>query len=421
MKTGLFVYAFLAFASVHTALGQNIQTGFDLPNVEMANLKFSDVTSLEFGAPPQLPANFDVDPKRLPPPILQDGPSCVAQAFAYGYLSFETKEVMSGEFLYRWCAMDKKVFSSNQSVSASAEGIFLNPFDALECLKTNGTCLAGLYKSWRQPYSKEASHDAKKRQPVLHQDLLTMQTLPRDEELEQRIKQHLLKHGRPVPFGMKVGREFLNIQFKGTYPQQAPAVYQKIESPMPGSSGNHMMLVTGWDDKHGFNVFNSFGGGFGNGGSIYISYAVFKNNVLIAFSSETQEEFGAIPDATLTRASFDRGEVEAYCKLGWRKDLTGQFYERLFKNISSEDISRGNLKPGQKLTAAYAINVRNAMPYRQEEGPVRGLILPQGVSVLQEGDQVEVIDYKAFQVNPPDVKGTVTHYWIKVRKVPKAD
>lgn len=395
----------LTLISGGCALGQSIETGFVLENVEMANVKFADVTPLEFGAEP-LPRTFSVRAK-MPPPVLQDGNSCVAQAISYGLYTFVKSQPMSGHFTYRMCALAKERMPLSAPYRKSRSPT-LGPDAVFTSLRMQGTCRQATYGFWREPHPTTASAEARQNRI----DFLYQSLGGGIEEIVARIKRSLHDNERPVPFGMEVGEEFLSVKFQGDKRVGDARIYSKLVNWLEDRKGWHFMLITGWDDElKAFEVFNSFGDEFGDKGYIFVEYKLISEHLKIAYGPRTVGDFGAEPDDALTEEGFNAGTADAYCKLGIRKDRTGEFEEKLF-DISNEEIASGKLTIDQVLTAATDINVRVAMPVRRNSG----LVLPEAISIINKGDQVTLIDYSAFRVNPRGVNGTQTHYWIKVRR-----
>ena len=81
-----------------------------------------------------------------------------------------------------------------------------------------------------------------------------------------------IANGHPIIFGMSVGKKFILQKAGGTY-----AETERRE-------GMHAMTAVGYDDKRqAVKVINSWGTRWGDGGFVWISYDVFKKQVLESY------------------------------------------------------------------------------------------------------------------------------------------
>jgi len=111
-----------------------------------------------------------------------------------------------------------------------------------------------------------------------------------------------LAEGKPVIIGMKTPLSFHNISFhntRGTWrPYENPNTFNNI--------GNHAMCVVGYDDDRdggAFEIQNSWGTDWGNGGYIWIKYSDFAGFVYEAY--EIIEKLDIYKDAARFAASIE--------------------------------------------------------------------------------------------------------------------
>ena len=112
------------------------------------------------------------------------------------------------------------------------------------------------------------------------------------------IKQHLAQ-GAPVVIGMMVGQSF-------QYNMMGKEVWTPTRNDYNGYGlGGHAMALVGYDDrKHGgaFEVMNSWGKQWGNGGYAWVRYQDFNHFV--------KEAYGLYPEGRTKTYDSDRLEVE---------------------------------------------------------------------------------------------------------------
>ncbi len=401
-------------------------TGFNVSPATLEDKTYSNATPLAFGAAARenYAQTWEV-PGNMPPVIKQDGNSCVAEALCYGLASYVKGIRMDGDFNYRICAEGSPAwyYHGENPVRNEAQGPYLSVDDVARSMATHGICEWTVYPSWRSRITERA-----RRHAALHRMSFAVKTLEKKTDgegrgLVERIKDALVKHERPVPFGTRVGAAFCNTFYRGDEVRGGRA-YCRTLGPGPQS---HFMLVTGWDEAiQAFKVYNTAGTSFGDEGYIWMAYDLFRqelrgSDVLVAYEPELADLSRYDAVSVAAQEKFAAGGIEeAYCKLGERRDRTGDFDQLLF-DLDSADIVAGNLAPSQILTATGDVNVRSAAPVRVSTGSVRGLILPEPpLGAIRRGERIELLDFTAFRVNPQGVRGTVTHYWIKFRRAGEA-
>ncbi len=421
---GLFLVSLLPLAIPAAAQeqGESYATGFKVSPAVLQDKTYSNATPLAFGAAAREAYDEVWElPVEMPPVISQDGNSCVAEALCYGLASYVKGVRMDGDFNYRICAEGSPQWRAHgqDPVSTGDPGPYLSVEEVARSMAEHGICEWSVYPSWRRGISGKA-----RRHAAQHRMAFTGKTLSKEVDAEgrglvERIKDTLHKYRRPVPFGTRVGSAFCHTHYRGDGIRGGRAYCGRLG---PGDE-SHFMLITGWDDGiRAFKVYNTVGTDFGDQGNIWMAYDLFRQelrgtDVLVAIEPEVADLALYDPVSAAAREKFAAGGIEeAYCKLGERRDRSGDFDQLLF-DLESGDIVSGNLQPGQILTATGDVNVRSAAPVRVDTENLRGLILPEPpLGAIRAGEKIELLDFTAFRVNPVGVKGTVTHYWIKFRR-----
>ncbi len=201
--------------------------------------------------------------------------TCVSWATAYaGYTIIDNQKknhtnqqqkdnnTYSPPFIYRLISRD----------NSCRTGTYISK--ALEIMKSKGV---PTYKDYnvicadasvpQHLYSKATRHKIK--------DFARIFSTTHNNDYKIMVTQKALSEGKPVVIGMSTPRSFY----------QAKGVWQPTENPR-GRFGGHAMCVIGYDDnKYGgaFEIMNSWGTHWGNGGFIWVKYRDYANFTKYAY------------------------------------------------------------------------------------------------------------------------------------------
>jgi hypothetical protein len=144
-----------------------------------------------------------------------------------------------------------------------------------------------------------SSYNGSKKYPIADYATLFSREEQGKPALVTRMVKKSLVEGKPVIIGMNTPDSF--IEAEGVWlPEEDPAVFY----------GGHAMCVVGYDDKKeggAFEVLNSWGRKWGNGGLMWIPYKVFVDFVMESY--EIAENLAAYSD-TAKFAGFARLETD---------------------------------------------------------------------------------------------------------------
>jgi hypothetical protein len=172
-------------------------------------------------------------------------------------------------------------------------------FWALDLMKDSGAVkMIDLERTVEFPQVDLSYYEDSRRYPIADYVTLFSQDERSKPGLIARTVKKSLTEGKPVIIGMNTPYSFMT----------AATVWQPRESPNY-FYGGHAMCVVGYDDeKNGgsFEVINSWGGEWGNGGFMWISYAAFVDFVLEGY--EMIENLAIYSDRVKS-AGFTRIEI----------------------------------------------------------------------------------------------------------------
>jgi hypothetical protein len=170
---------------------------------------------------------------------------------------------------------------------------------ALDLMKNLGAArVIDLERSVNFPDVDLSHYEKSRKYPIADYVTLFSQEERAKPGLVARTVKKSLVEGKPVIIGMNTPLSFM----------AAEDVWQPVESPRY-FYGGHAMCVVGYDDeKNGgaFEVINSWGGEWGNGGFVWIPYKAFVDFVLESY--EMIENLAVYSD-TVKFAGFARIEV----------------------------------------------------------------------------------------------------------------
>lgn len=370
--------------------------------------------------------------------------SCVAWATGYAFMSnllwtgqlstapadtvepeADRSKPLSPCFIYNRCATRNLVetvgntrLPRRSSRLTGPQGPNLWFQEAFVCLEKYGTCFHQQMTSPVGLPSAAALTTARQFEAVL-----SMTSIPPDEQMLDAIKSCLQNQKTPVLVGMKVDQRFTTTN---THPfdeeeRDAEGTKRKIWKTFRGASrGGHAMVIIGWDDKlRCYHVMNSWGAWGGNGGYLWIHYDLMKQ-----YAGELWQLSGLQyrPGRAATAMESYYGlelppEIDFYCSLAERFDRRGTFRKNYF-NITPADLQEKKIAPGTVLQLQEGLQVycRTQRPQKT----VKGLAWPTNDSdpIIQGPTKVEVRELVSFQINERNVDGTVTHFWIGCKRVP---
>ncbi|MCL2231135.1 MAG: C1 family peptidase, partial [Treponema sp.] len=171
--------------------------------------------------------------------------------------------------------------------------------DVLDYLKTTGAVKRNEAERTNLHLIFRASYLNLRRFPISDYVRLFSNRFGVPGTIEERVLpvKKSLSERKPVIIAMVTPLSFHN---RGT------DVFRPYESPSSGTHGAHAMCVVGYDDnRHGgaFEVQNSWGTNWGNGGYIWIPYGVFANFVFEAY--EIIENLSLYGESTRFAANID--------------------------------------------------------------------------------------------------------------------
>lgn len=270
--------------------------------------------------------------------------SCVGWSVAYGALTTAkanttrnknraaiTGDAYSALFLYN------QVKSSDCSNGANLDRAF-------EFLKNTGTCKAREFNPddcYTMPDQK-LINIAKQNRISSYLKLFQLDATP-DTKIAMTIQE--LQHDRPVVIGMRVTRSFDMIGKDGIWTPEENEVY----------TGGHAMCVVGYDNlQERFEILNSWGTDFGDGGYVYVSYKDYGKYCKYGYTFKIEENK---PEDIFTfKGSFYINKMVKY-----NKETREYTYERIDGLLEDDHYTLNNGK--LKLNSYFRI-----MASEMEEG-----------------------------------------------------
>jgi hypothetical protein len=237
-----------------------------------------------------------------------DVSTCVGWAAAYGALSTQQNIQMGvTNYMHKWArAFDPHFiysFIKNDNDHWCNEGSSLG--DAMKVLENYG-CKPRVWEPWLECNDKKTFNEFTIALSSFYK-IEDWYSIPNDGIVENT--KMALSYRLPVVIGMYLTESFM----KGsslTYGQYSPRAGEKY-------IGGHAMCVVGYDDsKFGgsFEVMNSYGKNYGDGGFVWISYRDFAATVGEAYVMKTTQykqgacSFGDCANS-YSRYKFENGDV----------------------------------------------------------------------------------------------------------------
>jgi C1A family cysteine protease len=170
-------------------------------------------------------------------------------------------------------------------------------FDALDLMRDSGAVrMLDIERSMDFPRVDLSHYRESRRYPIGGYVTLFSREDKQKPALITRIVKKSLSEGRPVIIGMNTPDSFI----------EAKNVWMPKENP-GNFYGGHAMCVVGYDDNRGaFEIINSWGRKWGNGGFIWIPYQTFVDFVIESY--ELIENLAIYSD-TVQYEGFSRIEI----------------------------------------------------------------------------------------------------------------
>ncbi len=170
-------------------------------------------------------------------------------------------------------------------------------FDALDLMRDSGAVrMLDIERSMDFPRIDLAYYRESRRYPIGGYVTLFSKEDKQKPALITRIVKKSLAEGRPVVIGMNTPDSFI----------EAKNVWEPTENP-GRFYGGHAMCVVGYDDDRGaFEILNSWGRKWGNGGFIWVPYKAFVDFVMESY--EMIENLAIYSD-TVKYEGFSRIEI----------------------------------------------------------------------------------------------------------------
>ncbi|GAB4337247.1 MAG: hypothetical protein OHK0038_15610 [Flammeovirgaceae bacterium] len=180
----------------------------------------------------------------------------------------------------------------DQSDSDCSYGTWID--DALNFMKTTGAVKYSDFDESCPTYISSSLYNKAKDYKI--KDYVRLFSIEDGYEYKIRVLKKALAEGNPVVIGMKCPDSF----------SWAKGAWKPTESPY-AEYGGHAMCVIGYDDNQyggAFEIQNSWGKEWGNGGFIWVDYQTFHNFVKYGF-----EVVGSINNINPTTKSDLKGEL----------------------------------------------------------------------------------------------------------------
>jgi C1A family cysteine protease len=315
----LFIFAFFGLGALYSQSGPRFPRGaiFD----EAAYSRLPRKAPLASRAYEGLPKSYSLKPYAPLPGDQTEYGTCVAWASAYAARTISesvalsrknpddtTANAFSPVYVYRNIRPDDPECQEGAAI-----------FWALDLMKDSGAVrMIDVERTVDFPRVDLSYYEASRKYPIA--DYVTL--FSREERskpgLVARMVKKSLAEGKPVIIGMNTPYSFM----------MADNVWLPVESP-DYFYGGHAMCVVGYDDeKNGgaFEVINSWGGEWGNGGFMWIPYTAFVDFVLEGY--EMIENLAVYSDtvkfAGSTRIEILNGPAPGTAPL---VSLSGGFYK----------------------------------------------------------------------------------------------
>jgi hypothetical protein len=376
----------------------------------------------------RLPRSFGSSVDTLPPVVSmrkdlpkpqdqEDGSeSCVGWTMGYGMLSFLQKRKdnpLSATYVYRWALYQTEYTEDNKWNNMGVD--FPQGFEALT---SQGSCSFGPPKMFHvfegaakkvvfERLGAESVREGRSQRLLFHPG-----KLPQTGIVNSMRK--ALSEGRPLPCGFAIpGKMRDGMGLKKMMSATGEEKLCLLDELHPGPKVDHAMLVIGYDDNRGlFEVMNSFGEDFGDGGYLWISYKLVSdlgNNIsdrgdnpclIAAWDYLWKKPETSFEDL---QAEFDQGVTTAWVRL---QDTKGEVNFRGESTTGSAVVT--SLKPNDTLVATQVINVRDSYNARAKEGTANTM----AIQTLHPGEKVTVKDMNVIERKGGEIK----EYWIKVKR-----
>ena len=345
----------------------------------------------------------------LPPPMNQgNGLSCTGWVVGYGLLSFLHKtqvDARNAQYVYHWTRLNE--MKETDQIIKDHGCKDLN--SAFEAIRYNGSCGVPEYSNFADTPKLQTVGLAKRYRALQSFSKFT------DSNIES-IKLALLE-GKVLPGGFMFYSSFINQSaFK---PRLHPVtgktvpVWKNVPITEAAKRIGHAMLVVGYDeDLKAFEVMNSFGAEWGDGGYIWIDYDFFASKRCCVQLFTYDDSIEGLIEAAGSREALEQGiqagTIDGFSKLGWQDLQNGKTGVNF---LLGEAADMDSVSEGMILTLDPAVGrLRMRATVKTSDGASPVLIGP-AVGVLEGNDRFEVSGLRRFVHK----SGTAAEYWIKGR------
>ena len=266
-----------------TVVGQDINTGllmdddYSTPVLpDFSGKKFREITQLK----------VDLRPNSPMPQDQGELPSCVGWSVGYAALTimaaqregwvnqnFVTDQAFSPHFIYNQLVEDKNCMYAGASFPA-----------AFKLLQEQGICKKQLFNVGNEECSVLPDNRLKQ-QAVDNRIKDYYQLFKKDADEASKIWKirKSLAEGYPVVVGMFLTPDFRRIRKGDQYWTPQPTPKNQLYP--------HAMVVVGYNDvKKSFELMNSWGPDWGNGGYIWVKYDDFAKHCVLAYQIQLPDE-----------------------------------------------------------------------------------------------------------------------------------
>lgn len=394
------------FSSVSSAQEETeeFQGGLILPEIEEKTL---EEIPFSFGGPNILDKVSHRG--KLPKPQNQgSGLSCAGWAVGYGLLSFLHKtpaDARNAQYVYHWTRLNE--MNETDHIIKDRGCKDLN--SAFEAIKYNGSCAVPDYSNFADSPKTETVRLAKQYRALKNFSKFS------DSNVES-IKLALLDD-KVLPGGFKLYRTFINQSAfeRRIHPitGKTVPVWKKIPNTDPAMKIGHAMLVVGYDeDLQAFEVMNSFGAEWGDGGYIWIDYDFFASNNCCVQLFTYDDSIEGLVEAAGSREALEQGiqagTIDGFSKLGWQDLQNGKTEINFFLGEAAD---MDSVTEGMTLTLDPAVGrLRMRATVKTSDGASPVLIGP-AVGILEGNNRIKVSSLRRFVHK----SGTSAEYWIRGR------
>lgn len=344
--------------------------------------------------------------KALPEPRHQGTDlSCVGWTVGYGLLSFlhnTPVDARNAHYVYHWALLNE-MNETNQPIKDVGCRDLMS---ALQAIEHNGSCSLPDYADFKVVPKTPVVRNSKR--------FRALKTFSKFNDSNIESIKLALANGRVLPGGFKLYPGFIDQSSFRPRTHAVTNVKYPVWRHVPftdiAREVGHAMLVTGYDDDlQAFEVMNSLGPKWGDGGFIWIDYGFFVSErcceVLFTYDDSIEGLIAEAGGKKELEEGVRNGTIEGYAKLGWwRPDGQTEVNFLLGEAVDMEFVQKG-----MTLTVDPKMGrLRMRATVKTSDGPSPVIIGPL-VGTLEVNDRVYVTELRKFIQG----SGNLTEYWIK--------